>query len=318
MGIRLDQSNAEADVDAFDRVVVVIPCLNEEPTVGDVVRAFRAQLPEAEIFVFDNGSTDNTSRVAVEAGAHVMSESRKGKGYAVQAMFQRVDADFYIMVDGDDTYPAERVGALLEPVVQGEADMSIGSRIMAGSSSEIKLLNWIGNKFFKRVINSIFRTDLTDILSGYRCMNRRLVKSLPLFVKGFEVEAEITIKSLERGFRLVEVPVDLRSRVEGSHSKLRILRDGLSILGTIFSLFRDYKPLTFFGGVGLAFLVAGFIPGAFLVFGRSEPLGAGDPLLLISTLTLTAFSLVFISVGLILHTVNRRFQELEHLMRLSE
>jgi glycosyltransferase involved in cell wall biosynthesis len=247
-----------------------------------------------------------------------MSEKRRGKGYVVQAMFQYVDAEYYIMVDGDDTYPAERVGALLEPVVSGEADMSIGSRIMAGSSSDIRFLNWIGNKFFKRVINSIFGTDLTDILSGYRCMNRRLVKSLPLFVKGFEVEAEITIKSLERGFRLVEVPVDLRRRGEGSFSKLHLLRDGLSILGTIFSLFRDYKPLTFFGGVGLVLLVAGTIPGAILVFGPEGAASGDNPFLLITTLTLTAFALVFISVGLILHTVNRRFQELEHLMRLSE
>jgi glycosyltransferase involved in cell wall biosynthesis len=318
MGNSPGQTNSADDAEAPDRIAVVIPCLNEEPTIGRVVRAFSEHLPEAEIFVFDNGSSDDTAGVALEAGARVMSETRKGKGYAVQAMFQRVEADYYVMVDGDDTYPADRVRALVDPVVQGEADMSIGSRIMAGSSSDIKFLNWIGNKFFRRVINSIFRTDLTDILSGYRCMNRRLVKSLPLFVKGFDVEAEITIKSLERGFRLIEVPVDLRSRVEGSHSKLRLLRDGLSILGTIFSLFRDYKPLTFFGGVGLALLVAGFIPGAFLVFGRPGPLGEGDPFLLITTLTLTAFALVFISVGLILHTVNRRFQELEHLMRLSE
>jgi glycosyltransferase involved in cell wall biosynthesis len=311
-------STGEADLGEAGRIAILIPCLNEELTVGNVVLAFRENLPDAEIFVFDNGSTDGTARVAADAGAVVISEKRRGKGYVVQAMFQRVDADYYIMVDGDDTYPADRVRALLAPVVRGEADMSIGSRIMAGSGSEIRFFNWIGNKFFKRVINSIFRTNLTDILSGYRCLNRRLVKGLPLFVKGFEVEAEITIKSLERGFQLIEVPVDLRSRVEGSHSKLHLLSDGLSILGTIFSLFRDYKPLTLFGGIGVVFFIAALAPGTYLVTGRSGVVDPGDPLLLIGTVILTVFAIVFASVGLILHTVNRRFQELEYLMRLSD
>jgi glycosyltransferase involved in cell wall biosynthesis len=316
---QMDGSTApsEEDLTRGGRVAVVIPCLNEGPTIGGVVTAFRRHLPEAEILVFDNGSTDDTASAAAEAGAVVMSEKRRGKGYVVQAMFERVEADYFVMVDGDDTYPAERARALLEPVVRGEADMTIGSRIMRGSSSEIRFLNWVGNKFFKRVINTIFRTSLTDILSGYRCMNRRLVKSLPLFVKGFDVEAEITIKSLERGYRLVEVPVDLRPRVEGSHSKLRLLRDGLSILGTIFSLFRDYKPLTFFGGIGVVLFLLGLVPAGYLVFGRplAEP---GETILLFATLVLVIFAMVFVSVGLVLHTVNRRFQELEHLMRLSE
>ncbi|HLC03344.1 MAG TPA: glycosyltransferase family 2 protein [Anaerolineales bacterium] len=305
-------------LDRPPRVAVVIPCLNEERTIAKVVQDFRAELPEADIVVFDNGSTDQTAEAAAEAGAILMSEKRRGKGFVVHAMFQKVDADIYIMVDGDDTYPADRARALLEPVWRGEADMAIGSRIMAESSSEIKFLNWIGNNFFRRVINLIFRTNLTDILSGYRCMNRRLVKSLPLFVKGFEVEAEITIKSLERGFRLVEVPVDLRSRMEGSASKIRVLRDGLSILGTIFSLFRDYKPLTFFGSLGLMFLGLGLIPGAYAAFGAPALLQTLPLSSLMVSIALILIGTLFISVGLILHTVNRRFQEMEHLLQLSD
>jgi glycosyltransferase involved in cell wall biosynthesis len=300
------------------RIVVVIPCLNEEKTIAKVVRDFRAELPEAQVVVFDNGSTDDSARVAGKAGALVLLEKRKGKGYVVQAIFQQIDADIYLMVDGDDTYPADRARALLEPVGRGDADMAIGSRIMAGSSSEFMFLNWVGNEFFRRVINLIFRTSLTDILSGYRCMNRRLVKSLPLFVKGFEVEAEITIKSLERGFRLVEVPVNLRSRVEGSASKLHLLRDGLSILGTIFSLFRDYKPLTFFGCVGLAILVAALALRGFAGLGATESAVLGTSIPLFMAISLGLVAVIFISVGLILHTVNRRFQELEHLLRLND
>lgn len=298
-------------------ITVIIPCLNEEKTIAKVVQDFHTALPEADLIVFDNGSTDQTARVASEAGATVLVEKRRGKGFVVQAMFQRVDTDIYVMVDGDDTYPVEKVRSLIEPVLKGDADMVIGSR-MAESKSEFRRINWLGNIFFQNIINAIFGTHLTDILSGYRCMNRKLIKSLPLFVKGFEIEAEITIKSLERGFRLAEVPVSLRSRMEGSHSKIRILGDGLRILGTIFSLFRDYKPLTFFGSLGLTSVILGLIPAAKLALTpEREWLTAQIPNILIS-FSLILIGMLFIAVGLVLHTVNRRFQEMEHFMRLRE
>jgi glycosyltransferase involved in cell wall biosynthesis len=296
-------------------LVVLIPCLNEEKTIAKVVQDFKTALPEADVIVFDNGSTDQTVRMATEAGATLLAEKRRGKGFVVQAMFQRVDADIYVIVDGDDTYPAENVRSLIEPVLNGEADMVIGSRI-AESKSEFRRINWLGNIFFQNIINAFFGTHLTDILSGYRCMNRKLVKSLPLFVRGFEIEAEITIKALERGFRLVEVPVDLRPRMEGSYSKIHILRDGLRILGTIFSLFRDYKPLTFFGSLGLTSMVLGLIPVAMVTLTYAkEGLEAHIPRILIS-FGLILNGMLFIAVGLVLHTVNRRFQEMEHFMRL--
>jgi len=298
-------------------IAVIIPCLNEERTIAKVVQDFQAALPEADIIVFDNGSTDQTARVASDAGATLLMEKRRGKGFVVQAMFQRVDADIYVMVDGDDTYPAEKVHSMIEPVLRGDADMVIGSRI-AESQSEFRRINWLGNIFFQNIINAFFGTHLTDILSGYRCMSRKLVKSLPLFVRGFEIEAEITIKSLERRFRLAEVPVNLRPRMEGSHSKISVLGDGLRILGTIFSLFRDYKPLTFFGSLGLSSVILGLVPAVRVALtSAQEGLITQIPSILIA-FSLILIGMLFIAVGLVLHTVNRRFQEMEHFMRLME
>ncbi|HWW76797.1 MAG TPA: glycosyltransferase, partial [Pyrinomonadaceae bacterium] len=231
-------------------VAVLIPCYNEEPTVARVVARFREELPGARVYVFDNNSTDRTAEEARRAGAQVFVERRQGKGYVVQSMFRQVDADFYVMVDGDETYPPEAVHALLAPVVAGEADMSVGSRLHADSRSQFKRRNRLANQMVRSTLNSIFGVRLTDILSGYRAFSREFVKGLPLFGGGFEIETELTIKAVERGFRLVEVPVSLTHRPEGSHSKIQFMRDGFLILNTTLALFRDYKPLTFFGGVG--------------------------------------------------------------------
>ena len=300
---------------ANPRVAVVIPCLNEAQTIGTVVADFRLALAEAEIFVFDNGSTDGTVETAQAAGALVMREPRRGKGYAVQAIFQNVDADVYLLVDGDDTYPAERVRSLLAPVLNGEADMVVGSRTLPASRSDFRPLNLLGNRLYQHVINLIFGTRLTDILSGYRCLSARLVQGVPIAVTGFEVEAELTIKALERGYRIIEVPVDLRARPAGSHSKLRLAPDGLRILWTILSLFRDYKPLTFFGVLGLATLALALVPGLVAVVGyvRTGLVLHFPSAILAVGLVLTG--MLMLVVGLILHTVNRRFQELAYYLR---
>jgi glycosyltransferase involved in cell wall biosynthesis len=244
-------------VTASPAIAILIPCLNEELTIGKVIKDFQAELPQATIYVFDNDSTDRTAAIAQAAGAVVIMEKRRGKGFVIQSMFKKVNADIYIMVDGDDTYPAEQVHALLAPVLNDGFDMSVGSRIVQGTQSGFRPLNWLGNLFYQYVVNLIFKAKLTDILSGYRCMNYNFVKGLPIFVTGFEVETELTIKALERGFQIIEVPVELRSRPEGSHSKIRIVHDGLKILWTIFALFRDYKPFTFFGVIGLMFIIVG-------------------------------------------------------------
>ena len=293
-------------------IAVLIACYNEEPTVAQVVDQFRAELPSSRVYVFDNNSSDRTAEEARRAGAIVFSERRQGKGYVVQAMFRRVDADFYVMVDGDGTYPPEAVHRLLAPVVSGDADMVIGSRLHVDSQSQFKQLNRLGNRLVRALLNFIFRVQLTDILSGYRVFNRRFVKSLPLFGGGFEIETELTIKAVQRGYRVLETPVDLSHRPAGSHSKIQFMRDGFLIVNTTLALFRDYKPLTFFGSAGLILILLGLVPGAVVIF---EFIKTGLVPRLPSALLAVALVLcgiISITVGLILHSIARRSQELEY------
>ena len=298
------------------KIAVLIPCYNEELTVQSVVRDFRHELPEAEIYVFDNNSTDRTVELAREAGARVARERRQGKGYVIQSMFREVDADIYVMVDGDGTYPSAEVHKLIEPILLGEADMAVGSRLMKPSGSDFRVLNWVGNRFFLYAVNVIFKVKLTDILSGYRAFNRTFVKNIPIFGGGFETEAELTMKTLARGYRIVELPVNLKSRPEGSFSKIRIMQDGFLILNTILSLFRDYHPLTFFGAAGLFLVALGFVPGTIVIveFFKTGLVPRLPSAVLAVGLVLSG--MLLISVGFVLHTVTRRFQELEHQLRV--
>jgi hypothetical protein len=295
-------------------VAVLVPCYNEESTVARVVARFQAELPRARVYVFDNNSTDRTAEEARRAGAEVYNERRQGKGYVVQSMFRQVDADFYVMVDGDDTYPAEAVHALLAPVVAGEVDMSVGSRLHVESQSQFKRRNRMANRLVRSTLNFIFRVELTDILSGYRAFSREFVKGLPLFGGGFEIETELTIKAVERGYRLVEVPVDLTHRPEGSHSKIQFLRDGFLILNTTLALFRDYKPLTFFGALGLLLLLLACAAGgaALLGFGGVVP----GTFLFAAAAGLFVCGLLSLTAGLILHSIARRSQEFEYHIRV--
>jgi glycosyltransferase involved in cell wall biosynthesis len=298
------------------KIAILIPCYNEELTVGQVIGEFREQIPDADIFVFDNNSTDRTVEVARQAGARIGFERRQGKGYVLQAMFRDVEADFYVMVDGDHTYPSVEVHKLLAPVLAGEADMSVGSRLTNQSQSEFKTFNRLGNRFFLKAINFIFKQNLSDILSGYRAFNRKFVKNTPIFGGGFEIETELTIKALEHGYRIVELPIDLLARPEGSSSKIRVLQDGFLILSSILTLCRDYKPLTFFGSIGLFFVLCGLIPGA---AGVLEYLRTGAVLHLPSAVLALGFilsGLLTIMVGLVLHTIARRFQELDYQLKV--
>jgi len=306
---------AEApDSQRHPRIAVAIPCYDEEPTIAKVVGDFRAAIPEADIVVFDNDSSDRTADEARAAGARVLPEHRRGKGFVVQSMFRRIDADVVVMVDGDDTYPADAVRALVEPVLRGEADMVVGSRLQRGAASQFRFVNRFGNRLLLGVLNAVFRVRLTDLLSGYRAFSRRLVRALPLAGGGFEIEAELTIKTLQRGFVIREVPVALIQRPPGSHSKIRILRDGVLILSTILALFRDYKPLTFFGAIGLALVAVGLVPGAVVVveFARTGLVQRLPSALLAVGLILAG--VVVGAVGLVLHATARRFQELEVLV----
>jgi len=291
-------------------IAVLIPCYNEEITIAEVIRQFRDQLPDAGIYVFDNNSSDSTVERAMQAGATVIHEKRQGKGYVVQSMFRKIDADIFVMVDGDGTYPPEVINTLIEPIRRGEADMVIGSRLHEGADSDFRFTNRLGNHVFRFLLNRIFRVRLTDLLSGYRVLGRRLVRGLPLFGGGFETEAEMTIKALERGFSIKEVPVNLRHRPAGSHSKIRVVQDGLVILQTILTFFRDYKPLTFFGGVGFAIIILACVPGTWVIMDYLKTglvLRLPSAILAVGLVLMGTISMV---VGLILHTISRRFQEL--------
>lgn len=293
------------------KIAVIIPCYNEEKTIADVVSDFKRQLPNADIYVFDNNSKDDTISVAEKAGAIVRYEKSQGKGNVVRSMFRQIDADIYVMVDGDGTYPADRVHELIRPVVNDEADMVMGSRLHEESKSGFKLLNLMGNKLFLSLLNSIFSVNITDLLTGYRVFNRSTVKSLPIFSTGFEIETELTVKCLERRYRIVEIPVKLSPRPQGSASKIKIFRDGFLIFSTIFALFRDYKPLTAFGLLGSFLVFCGFIPGSVVIheFVLTR-IVSHVPLAILSTgLVLSGLLVAF--VGLILHTISRRFQEVD-------
>jgi glycosyltransferase involved in cell wall biosynthesis len=292
-------------------VAVLIPCFNEAPTVAGVVRAFREELPDAAIYVFDNNSTDRTVEEATAAGATVMHEPRQGKGHVVQAMFRRIRADVYVMVDGDGTYPADAVKRLIQPIIAGEAEMVIGSRLGSESRSEFRWLNRAGNRLFLWVLASIFNRRIGDLLSGYRAFSRKFVVTTPLFVGGFDTEAEMTIRALAKRLEIVEVPVHLSSRPSGSYSKIRIVRDGFAILRSMLALFRDHKPLTFFGSLGLILIALGLVPGVVVI---TEYLETGLILRMPSALLavgLVLSGLIFAVVGVILHVIAQRFQELD-------
>lgn len=291
------------------RVAVVIPCFNEEVTIGKVIDDFRRELPDAAIVVIDNCSTDRSAAVAAQRGATVLREPRQGKGYVVESMLARVDADLYVMVDGDDTYPAEGVHALLRPVLEGETDMCVGARLQEFAGKSFRPLHLFGNKLVRFLVNWMAGTDLTDIMSGYRAFGRHVADRVPLTSAGFEVETEFTVQALFHRLRIVEVQLPYRKRVEGSVSKLHTFRDGFRVLWTIFTLFRSFKPLTFFGSVGVLLFVAGLAAGVPPVLDWVEHRYVYRlPLAVLATgLMLLATGSVF--VGIVLHALNWRLLE---------
>lgn len=294
------------------KIAILIPCHNEELTVAEVAAGFRAELPQAEIYVFDNNSTDHTVERAMAAGATIFSEARQGKGFVVQSMFRRVEADVYVMVDGDGTYPAAEVRRLIDPILKDEADMVVGSRLRPGTSSEFRSVNRWANRLVLSLLNSMFRVKLTDILSGYRAFNRKFVKTIPVFGGGFEIETELTIKAVARGFRIVEIPTTLTARPQGSHSKIRLFRDGFLILNTILALFRDYKPLTFFGTTGLTLIVLSLVPAFSLIMEFARHRAIARPVLAVVAVGVFLCGLLSLAVGLVLHSIARRSQELDY------
>lgn len=227
------------------RLAVLIPCYNEELTVGIVVKQFRAELPEAGIYVCDNNSSDRTAEVAREACAELLFEPRQGKGHVVQTMFREIDADVYVMVDGDATYPAAAVHELIRPVLEDEADMVVGSRLHPESRSQFHRLSLFGNKLVALLFRIFFSLRVTDVLSGYRAFNRTFVKEIPLASTGFDIEIDLTSKAVAFGRRIVEVPVDLKDRPVGSYSKGNLFVHGPINLFMMFLRFCEYRLMNF-------------------------------------------------------------------------
>ena len=234
------------------KIAVLIPCYNESQTIEKVVRDYKNALPEADIYVYDNNSTDGTGEIAKRADGIVRREYRQGKGNVIRSMFRDIDAQCYLMVDGDDTYPAEFAAEMCSKVLEKGTDMVVGDRLSSTYFTENKRpFHNFGNSIVRGSINRLFKSNIKDIMTGARAFNYEFVKSFPILSTGFEIETEMSIHALDKNFKLVEIPVGYRDRPEGSVSKLNTFSDGFKVLRTIARLFRDYKPFAFFGWLGL-------------------------------------------------------------------
>ena len=240
------------------KIAVLIPCYNEAQTVEKVIKDYKEVLPSADIYVYDNNSNDGTDKIAKKAGAIVRYEYRQGKGNVVRTMFREIDADCYLMIDGDDTYPKESAMEMCDMILSGKADMVIGDRLSSTYFKENKRpFHNFGNVMVRFFINFLFKTKLKDIMTGCRAFSKEFVKGFPVLSKGFEIETEMTIHALDKNFKLVEIPIEYRDRPEGSISKLNTIKDGFKVLMMIKTLFKEYKPRTFFNILSLISFIIG-------------------------------------------------------------
>ena len=295
----------------MDKIAVLIPCYNESLTIEKVVSDYKEALPEATIYVYDNNSSDHTDELARKAGAKVVYEYRQGKGNVIRSMFRDIDAECYLMIDGDDTYPAENAREMVDLVLNKGVDMVIGDRLSSTYFTENKRpFHNMGNRIVRGLINHLFHSNVKDIMTGYRAFSRLFVKSFPVLSKGFEIETEMTIHALDKNFLLEEIPVTYRDRPEGSESKLNTVSDGMKVLKTIASLFRDYKPLLFFSCASIICLLLGigfFVPVfvSYIHTGLVEKI----PTIIVSGVVFTVGILLWIC-GLILDVVVKKHRQL--------
>ncbi len=299
------------------KIAVLIPCLNEDLTIGKVIADFQERLPESEIYVFDNNCTDRTAEFAEQAGAIVIKEKRPGKGSVIASMFKKVKADYYIMVDGDDTYSADYVQQLLDPLISGEADLTVATRLSEHTDQSFRPLHVFGNNLVKSLVNWIFHSNLADIMSGYRGFTREFVETIPVLSSGFEVETELTIRTLDYGFLIEEIPVPYRERPEGSFSKLHTFRDGFRVLSQIGAIAKAYKPFTFFGLIGLFFGLIGLGTGMEVIFDFLEDRYVDKVPTAILSSACGLLSFGCFGIGIILNVLSYRFRELENIIQKS-
>ncbi|MCI2042119.1 MAG: glycosyltransferase family 2 protein [Bacilli bacterium] len=300
------------------KIAVLIPCYNESKTIKKVVEDYKKALPEADIYVYDNNSNDHTDEIARKAGAIVKYEYRQGKGNVIRSMFKDIDADCYLMIDGDDTYPAENAREMCDLILEKKADMVIGDRLSSTYFTENKRpFHNFGNRLVRGLINFLFESDVRDIMTGYRAFSYEFVKTFPVLSKGFEIETEMTIHALDKNFLLKEVKVGYRDRPAGSVSKLNTYRDGFRVLKTIGRLFKEYKPTIFFSLLSLLFLIISFAFGI-PVFAEYFKTGLVPryPTLIFSGFMLM-IAIILFACGLILEVVVKKHRQLFELMLIN-
>ena len=295
----------------MNKIAVLIPCYNEELTIEKVIKDFKKELPDADIYVYNNNSKDKTKEIAKKNGAIVVDEYKQGKGNVVRSQFRDIDADIYVMVDGDDTYPAEFVHKLIEPIKNGEADMTIGDRLSNGTYQKENKRHFheFGNNLVRKAINILFDTNLKDIMTGFRAFNKRFVKNMPVLSPNFEIETEMSLYALDKKYIIKEIPIIYRDRPEGSTSKLNTVSDGIKVVKTIFGMFKDYRPFRFFGIIALILLILGLICGIPVIveyFKTSYITKVPSAILATGFVSLAAISF---QCAIILNTITRQHRE---------
>ena len=297
------------------KIAVLIPCYNESKTIAKVVKDYKEALPEADIYVYDNNSTDNTDEIAKKAGAIVRYESKQGKGNVIRTMFREIDADCYLMIDGDDTYPSENARQMCNYVLENGVDMVIGDRLSSTYFEENKRpFHNLGNRMVRGLINKIFKSNIRDIMTGYRAFSYNFVKTFPILSKGFEIETEMTIHAIDKNFTLKEIPVQYRDRPEGSVSKLNTYKDGARVIKTIAILFEEYKPALFFNTIAACIFIISLILAipVFIEYFKTG-LVPRFPTLIVAGIMLVISLLLSVS-GIILQVIVKKHKQLFEIM----
>ena len=296
------------------KIAVLIPCYNESKTIEKVVKDYKKELPDADIYVYDNNSSDHTDKIAKKAGAIVKYEYKQGKGNVIRSMFREIDANCYLMIDGDDTYPAENAKEMCNLILEKKADMVIGDRLSSTYFTENKrLFHNFGNKIVRFLINKLFHNNIKDIMTGYRAFSYDFVKGFPVLSKGFEIETEMTIHAVDKNYKLIEIPVNYRNRPKGSVSKLNTYKDGFKVLKIIGTLFKEYRPSAFFNIFAFLFLIISLILGipVFIEYFKTG-LVPRFPSLIVSGFLLIMSMLLWIS-GIILQVIAKKHKQMYEL-----
>ena len=302
----------------MDKIAVLIPCYNEEKTIEKVIKGFTKELPKATIYVYDNNSTDKTAKIARKNGAIVRKEPLQGKGNVIRRMFREIDAECYLMVDGDNTYDPKAAKKLIDLVIYEKADMAIGDRLSSTYFTENKRpFHNFGNKIVRFLINKLFKSHINDIMTGYRAFSYDFVKTFPVLSKGFEIETEMTIHALDKNFYVKEIPILYKDRESGSESKLNTYRDGFRVIKTIMRLFKEYKPIVFFGFLSLIFFLIslGFGIPVFIEYFKTH-LVPRFPTLIFAGFILM-ISLLNLAIGIILEVVVKKHRQLFELIYIN-